>query len=101
MAENIMRYVGNEHKFKATISKNGDFSLIGKTVKMSFQVGTKTVHTLAGTITDAAAGKVEFTPTTVSVADEGVGSYEIKVNDGTVDVTYAFENIEFIKGVTI
>ena len=100
MAENIRRFVGNTHDFSATISRNDDFSLAGKTVTMSFKIGKNQIHTLAGVITDEANGKVTFKPTEASVADAGVGSYEIKVDDATDEVTYAVENIEFVQGVT-
>ena len=100
MSDNIRRFVGNDYLFKATISKNGDFSLVGMTVTMSFKIGNGDVHTLAGNIINAAEGKVEFTPTEASVADVGVGQYEIKVNDGSYDITYVVEDIEFLQGVT-
>ena len=100
MAENIRRFVGNDLPFRATISKDDDFNITGKTVTMSFKIGNHTVHTLPGTITNGVEGKVEFIPTSESIADEGVGKYEIKVDDGTYEVTYAYENIEFILGVT-
>ncbi len=100
MAGNIRRFVGNDYPFKATISKDGDFSLAGKTVTMSFQIGNGLVHTLVGNITDSINGKVEFVPTADSVSTEGVGKYEIKVDDGTYETTYVVEDIEFIAGVT-
>ena len=100
MADNIRRFVGNDLPFKATISKDGDFNIAGTTVTMSFQIGNNATHSLLGNIQDAAAGTVWFMPTAAAVADKGVGKYEIKVDDGTYEVTYAFENIEFIQGVT-
>lgn len=100
MADNIQRYVGNDLPFFATISKDGDFSLAGMTVTMSFKIGNGAVHTLDGTITDSVNGKVSFIPTVASVADKGLGNYEIKVHDGTYETTYVYEEIEFIQGVT-
>ena len=100
MSDNIRRFVGNDYLFKATISKDGDFSLAGMTVTMSFRIGKGSVHTLDGTITNSTEGKVTFEPTPESVADVGVGQYEIKVNDGTYSTTYVVEDIEFLKGVT-
>ena len=100
MAENIRRFVGNDLPFRATISKDGDFNITGKTITMSFQLGSGPVYTLPGNITDGASGKVSFPPTPESIANKGVGHYEIKVDDGSYEVTYAYERIEFIMGVT-
>ncbi len=99
MAEIIRRYVGNDYPIKATISKNGDFSLTDKTVIMTFKIGNGTLRVLPGTITDVNAGKVWFYPTAESVADVGVGVYKIDVNDGSYDTTYLKDDIEFLAGV--
>lgn len=101
MSNAIQRYQYNDHPFKATISRNGDFSLSGKTVVMAIQIGNGTLHTMQGTITDSAQGKVEFLPTAEMVGTEGVGDYYINVNDGTYEVTYESGSIEFLKGVIV
>ena len=99
MGKNIRRYQGNNYPFKATISKSGDFSLVGMTVEMVFKIGNNVTHTLAGTVVDAAAGKVEFIPTPESVAEAGVGFYDINVDDGTYSITYQHDDIELLKRV--
>ena len=99
MGKNIRRYQGNDYPFRATITFNGETSLTGKTVTMSFKIGNNAKHTLSGTITDEAKGKVMFIPTVASVEDVGVGVYDIDVNDGTYTATYLSEDIEILEGV--
>ena len=99
MADNIRRYQNNTHPFKATINKDGDYSLAGMTVEMVFKIGNNPTHNLAGDIQDEANGVVWFVPTVASVADKGVGQYEINVDDGTYEVTYLSDDIEILKRV--
>lgn len=100
MAKILRRVRGNDYPIRATISKDGDFSLAGSTVKIKLQIGKNTVHTINGSILDAVNGKVEFIPTAESVADVGVGNYEILVHDGTYEATYALEDYEILQDVS-
>ncbi len=100
MGDNIRRYRGNNNPIGITVTHNGDTSLVGYTIVMKIKIGKGVVYELPGTITDSAAGKVKFYPTTESVASVGVGDYEILVNDGTYDVTYLKDDFEILQDVS-
>lgn len=95
----LKRYKNNTYPVSATLSRNGDYDITGNTFRLSTQIGTGSVVTVNGVITDALNGIVEFTLDAASVSESGTGIYEIEGNDGTHPYTY--EKGEFIVMDTI
>lgn len=83
----LTRYRGDTYPVLLKIAPNGNPDITGHTFQMSMQLTGGTLYTVNGTITNAAAGEVQFVPNPLAVAEAGTGQYDIQGNDGTYDYT--------------
>jgi len=79
---------GDTYPLKWTLSRSGEWSLTGSTVKMSFKFDDDIVHTFIGNVLDYNKKIVEFTPTAEAVGTVRSGVYDIEVNDGVHPLTH-------------
>lgn len=86
--DQIEIFRGDTFPLKWTLSRNGDWSLQGSTVKMSFRFDDDVVHTFEGNIIDYNKKIVEFTPTAEAVETVRSGDFDIQVNDGVHPLTH-------------
>ena len=93
-------YRGDTFPLTWTLSRKGDWSLIGSSVKMSFRFDDDIVHTFTGTLIDDNTKKVEFTPTDEAVGTVRSGVFDIEVNDGSHPLTHKKGIVEIIDDVT-
>ena len=85
----ITRYRGDTYPVTLKAAPNGNPDITGHTFKMSMQIASGTIYEVAGTITSAPNGEVEFVPNPTAIAVAGIGVYDIEGNDGTY--TYTLE----------
>lgn len=97
----LERYRGDTYPIEATLSRSGTWSLIGSTVKMTFEFDDAVKHTFTGTVTDYDNKIVEFTPTTDAVAQVRLGDFDIQVDDGSYITTHLRGKINIVDDVTV
>lgn len=86
--DRIEIFRGDTFPLKWTLSRNGNWSLVGSTVKMSFKFDDDVVHTFVGTVLDYNTKEVEFTPTSEAVGTVRSGVFDIQVHDGVNPLTH-------------
>ena len=97
----LKRYRGDTYPVSTKLSKNGNTDVTGSTFQMSTQIEGGTIYTVAGTITNAALGIVEFPLATLAVGTAGSGVYDIQGNDGTYIYTYEKGVFTLLDDVTV
>jgi len=105
MAEILQIHRGDNYPIAYKLSRNGDWTLVGSTVEMSFEFEDEVVHTFTGTVTDDDYGPdgdkiVEFEPTSASVADIRCGKFDIQVDDGSYKATHIAGTVDIVFDVT-
>lgn len=96
----IKRYKNDTYPVFAKLSKDGSYDITGFTVKLSVQIGTGSVYTSTGSITDAVNGEVNFALDPALILETGKGTYDIEVNDGTYIYTYERGVFEILEDLT-
>lgn len=96
----LKRFKNDTYPVTATLSKDGVYDITGFTIKLSTQIGTGTVYTSTGNITDAVNGNVEFILDAGAIDTAGEGTYDIEVNDGTYVYTYEKGVFEIVEDLT-
>lgn len=96
---------GDTYPIAYKLSRDGDWTLIGSTVEMSFEFDDAVVHTFVGTVTDDDYGEdgdkiVEFEPTLASVVDIRTGRFDIQVDDGAYKATHITGTVDVAWDVT-
>lgn len=97
MINKIERFAGDTYPEKVTIRLNGQLlDLSGKTVKLRFTDGAKTVES-TGNVTGL--GEVEFPFDHDDVSTAGRFKYSIKIDDGQYIRTYAVDDFIILDNV--
>lgn len=94
--ELLQYYRGDTRPIEATLSRDGDWTLIGSTIKMTFIFDDDVVHTMTGTLMDDDTKLVQFEPISAAVATIRQGVFDISVDDGTYLATH-IDGIVMIK----
>tara|TARA_R110000772_G_scaffold5454_9_gene19558 strand:- start:1090 stop:1398 length:309 start_codon:yes stop_codon:yes gene_type:complete len=81
-------YRGDTRPIEAKLTRDGDWTLTGSTVKMTFIFDDAIVHTVVGTVIDEDAKLVEFEPIAAAVATVRQGTFDICVDDGVYVATH-------------
>jgi len=96
----LERFRGDTFPIEATLTRDGSWTLVGSTVKMSFIFDDGVTHTFTGSVVDYANKIVHFIPTTASVASARVGTFDIQVDDGTYIATHVRGTVRILQEVT-
>jgi len=91
---------GDTYPIAYTLTRNGDWTLVGSTVEMSFEFDDEVVHTFVGSVTDYDNKIVEFEPTLAAVADIRCGKFDIQVDDGAYKATHITGTVDIAFDVT-
>ncbi len=105
MTEILQIRRGDTYPIAYTLTRNGDWTLVGSTVEMSFEFDDAVVHTFVGTVTDDDYGPdgdkiVEFEPTLAAVASIRCGKFDIQVDDGAFKATHITGTVDIKFDVT-
>lgn len=96
----LERFRGDTFPIEATLTRDGTWTLVGSTVKMSFKFDDGVTHTFTGTVTDYPNKIVEFVPTASAVGTARVGVFDIQVDDGTYVATHVRGTVRILQEVT-
>ena len=95
---------GDNYPIGYTLTRNGDWTLVGSTVKMSFTFDDAVVHTFNGSLIDDGDGTgdkiVSFEPSVASVAEIRCGKFDIQVDDGAYVATHITGTVDVVFDVT-
>ncbi len=96
----LQRFRGDTYPIEATLSRDGDWTLTGSTVKLTFIFDDEVVHSFTGTILDEDTKSVEFEPTASAVDTVRQGRFDIQVDDGVYVATHIEGVIDIIQDRT-
>ena len=100
-SDTIERFRGDTYPVEFTLSRDGDWTLSGSTVEMSFKFDDDVVHTFLGTITSEVDKTVSFEPTTDAISTVRDGVYDIQVDDSAYITTHAKGIVTIADDVTV
>ena len=96
----LERFRGDTYPVEATLTRDGDWTLDGSVVKMTFEFNDKIEHTFIGTVTDLVNHIVEFEPTGDAVNKVRQGRFDIQVDDGFYVATHISGQVHIVNDVT-
>lgn len=98
---NLLRYYrGDTRPIEAILSRDGNWSLLGSSIKLTFIFDDNVVHSAIGTLVDDDTKLVEFEPIPASVATVRQGVFDISVDDGDYVATHLDGIVQITQDVT-
>ena len=100
-SDTIERFRGDTYPVEFTLSRDGDWTLSGSTVEMSFEFDDAVIYTFLGSVTSEVDKTVSFEPTVAAIDTVRDGVYDIQVDDGTYVTTHAKGVVSILQDVTV